>query len=91
MTQDVGDILRVLDSSTAGTRIPWSLRVFAGDPGRALARFGCELHARMIVVGARRQGLGVKEPELLNDFTAQHVIAHQGLPVFVVEVRHERQ
>lgn len=62
MAQDVRDILRLLDSSMAGTRIPWSLRVLAGDPGKALAHLGSELHARMIVVGTRHRGMGQEFP-----------------------------
>ena len=89
MAEDSRDILRLLDSSMAGTRIPWSLRVLAGDPGKALARLGSELHARMIVVGTRHRGMGARVSELLNGSTAQHVIAHQGLPVRVVPVQHE--
>lgn len=57
MVEDVRDILRILDSAMAVTKIPWSVRVLAGDPGKALARLGNELHARMIVVGTRHQGM----------------------------------
>ena len=89
MPVEVNDILRLLDSAMAGTRIPWSLRVVAGDAGKALVGLGGELHARMIVVGTRHRGVGARVSELLNGSTAHHVIAHQGLPVLVVPVQHE--
>ncbi|WP_181578539.1 universal stress protein [Arthrobacter sp. AQ5-05] len=89
MTEDARDILRILDSAMAGSKISWSFRVLAGDPGKALARLGSELHARMIVVGTRHQGVGARLSELLNGTTAHRVIAHQTLPVVVVPVHHE--
>ena len=89
MTEDARDILRILDSAMAGTKIDWSLRVLAGDPGKALARLGSDLHARLIVVGTRHKGVGARMSELLNGTTAHHVIAHQQLPVVVVPVHHD--
>jgi nucleotide-binding universal stress UspA family protein len=89
MTEDARDMLRILDSDMAGTKIEWSLRVLAGDPGKALARLGNELHARMIVVGTRHKGVGARMSELLNGTTAHHVIAHQQLPVVVVPVHRD--
>ncbi|WP_411731017.1 universal stress protein [Paeniglutamicibacter sp.] len=89
MTEDARDILHILDSAMAGTKIDWSLRVLAGDPGKALARLGSDLHARMIVVGTRHKGVGARMSELLNGTTAHHVIAHQQLPVVVVPVHHD--
>ncbi|MFL4480376.1 universal stress protein [Paeniglutamicibacter sp. ORCA_105] len=89
MTEEARDVLRILDSAMAGTKIEWWLRVLAGDPGKALARLGNDLHARMIVVGTRHKGVGARVSELLNGTTAHHVIAHQQLPVVVVPVHHE--
>jgi nucleotide-binding universal stress UspA family protein len=89
MTEDARDMLRILDSDMAGTKIEWSLRVLAGDPGKTLARLGNELHARMIVVGTRHKGVGARVSELLNGTTAHHVIAHQQLPVVVVPVHRD--
>lgn len=60
MTAKARDILRILDGVMAGTTNAWSLRVPATDLGTALARLGSEVHARMIVVGTRQQGVGDK-------------------------------
>lgn len=89
LSEDARDVLRILDSAMAGTKIDWSLRVLAGDPGKALARLGSEMHARMIVVGTRHKGVGARVSELLSGTTAHHVIAHQPLPVVVVPVHHD--
>src|SRR5665213_1127535 len=39
------------------TGVPWSLRVLAGDPARALGHLADAVNARMIVVGTHEAGL----------------------------------
>ncbi|MFF5793895.1 universal stress protein [Paeniglutamicibacter sp. NPDC012692] len=89
MSADAADIMRILDSCMAGSKVEWSLKVLTGEPGKALSRLADELHARMIVVGTRHKGFGAHLSELFNGSTASHVIAHQSLPVVVVPVHHE--
>lgn len=91
MEADAADVLHVLQSAMAGSKVEWSLRVLAGEPGKALARLGSELHARLIVVGTRHKGVGARVSELLNGSTASHVVSHQFLPVVVVPVHHDER
>lgn len=89
MEAEVAEIMAVLESCMDGSKTEWSLKVLAGDPGKAITRLADCLHARMIVVGTRHKGVGAKLSELLNGSTASHVISKQNLPVVVIPVSQE--
>lgn len=91
MEADAAEVLKVLESSMAGSQINWSLKMLAGDPGKALTRLGNELHARYLVVGTRHKGFGAKISELFNGSTAAHVLAQNSLPTLVVPVHHDER
>lgn len=62
----------------------WMLRVLAGDPGKALARIGEELDARLLVVGTRGRGVEPALEEWLGGSVAAHLARDQVRPVVVV-------
>ncbi|MCI0155429.1 universal stress protein [Leifsonia shinshuensis] len=62
----------------------WTLRILAGDPGKALARIGAELDARLLVVGTRGRGVEPALEEWLGGSVAAHLARDQVRPVVVV-------
>ena len=86
ISADVMLILANLRTVMEGARLPWNLRVLAGDPAKALARLARELRASMIIVGTREPGVGPMVSEFLGGSTAAHLTDQQALPVLVVPV-----
>lgn len=62
----------------------WTLRILAGDPGKALARISEELGARLLVVGTRGRGVEPALEEWLGGSVAAHLARDQTRPVVVV-------
>jgi nucleotide-binding universal stress UspA family protein len=64
--------------------IPWSTRMIAGEPARALSALAGKLDATMIVVGTREPGLRGSLQEFLTGSVAVHLAHHQHRPVVVI-------
>lgn len=90
MNAAASEVLKVLESCMEGSHLEWSLKILSGEPGKAIARLGSEMHARLLVVGTRHKGVGAKISELFNGSTASHVLAMQSIPTVVVPVHHDR-
>lgn len=74
-----------LTSSHAdGVEPPWTLRILAGDPSKALGRVAAELGARLPVVGTRGRGVERALEEWLGGSVAAHLAHDQACPVVVV-------
>ena len=64
--------------------VPYTLRVLAGDPARALGRLAEAVNARLIVVGTHRTGLRRGVRDFFNGSVAVHLAHRQHRPVVVV-------
>jgi nucleotide-binding universal stress UspA family protein len=64
--------------------VPWSTRMLAGEPARALSALAAKLDATMIVVGTREPGLKSSLQEFLTGSVAVHLAHHQHRPVVVI-------
>lgn len=67
-----------------GVHPPWTLRILAGDPAKALGRLAEELDARLLVVGTRGRGVERALEEWLGGSVAAHLTHDQVRPVVVV-------
>ncbi len=67
-----------------GAHPPWTLRILAGDPAKALGRIAAELDARLLVVGTRGRGVERALEEWLGGSVAAHLTHDQVRPVVVV-------
>lgn len=80
-----GAIATALESSTTGEDPPpWTLRLLAGDPAKALGRLATEVDARLLVVGTRGRGVERALEEWLGGSIAAHLAHDQARPVVVV-------
>lgn len=70
-----------------GVEPPWTLRILAGDPAKALGRIAVELHARLLVVGTRGRGVERALEEWLGGSVAAHLAHDQACPGVVVPAR----
>lgn len=66
--------------------LPWSTRLLAGEPARALGRLAETLDASMIVVGARKPTLSATVREFFSGSVAVHLTHRQRRPVLVVPI-----
>jgi nucleotide-binding universal stress UspA family protein len=64
--------------------VPYSVRVLAGDPARALGRLAEAVNARLIVVGTHQPGLRRGVRDFFNGSVAVHLAHRQHRPVVVV-------
>lgn len=77
----LADRLRELLSES---RVRWSTRLLAGEPGRALAALAEEMDSLMIVVGTREASLRGGIREFFNGSVAVHLTHRQHRPVVVI-------
>lgn len=77
-------ISQMIESAIGIDTVRWSLRMLGGDPAKALARLSTELNARMIVVGAPRQGITHRAEDILSGSVGTWLARHQPRPVLVV-------
>ena len=68
----------------ADAGIPWSTRLLAGEPGRALAALAGHMEALMIVVGTREATFRGGVREFFNGSVAVHLTHRQHRPVVVI-------
>lgn len=67
-----------------GLGLTWTTRALAGVVDAELTRLSEQLDAAMIIVGARRPGIGSRVRELMDGAVAAELTRHQHRPVVVV-------
>lgn len=67
-----------------GHAVTWSVRALAGEATAELTHLADRLDATMIIIGARRPGVGGRLRELMGGTTAVQLTHHQHRPVVVV-------
>lgn len=77
-------------SRLAARGVPWSFKALAGEPERELSALAKRAGAAMIVVGARRHGIGARLENIVAGSVGAHLAHHQRLPVLVVPVNGPR-
>jgi len=65
-------------------KVPYTLRVLAGDPARALGHLAEAMNARLIVVGTHHPGLRRGVRDFFNGSVAVHLAHRQHRPIVVV-------
>jgi nucleotide-binding universal stress UspA family protein len=73
-----------IEQTMSDRDVPWSTRMIAGEPARALSALAAKLNAAMIVVGTREPGLRGSLQEFLTGSVAVHLAHHQHRPVVVI-------
>lgn len=71
-------------SALAGVEVDWTVKQLVGDPAMAIAHLADRAHARLIVVGTRRRGLGESIREFFTGSVAARLAHRQTRPVLVV-------
>ncbi|WP_292831624.1 universal stress protein [Microbacterium sp.] len=72
------------ESALAGAAVDWSMAQLVGDPATAIAHLAERSHARLIVVGTRRRGIGESIREFFTGSVAARLTHRQSRPVLVV-------
>lgn len=71
-------------SALTGIDVDWTVTQLVGDPAMAIAHLADRAHARLIVVGTRRRGLGESIREFFTGSVAARLAHRQTRPVLVV-------
>lgn len=64
--------------------VTWTFHYLAGRPDRALTHLARAVDACLIVVGARRKGVGAQLREIVTGSVGTHLAHHQHRPVLTV-------
>ncbi|MDN5964488.1 MAG: universal stress protein [Actinomyces sp.] len=81
------DRLELRCADTLGDlQVPWDFHYLAGRPDRALTHLARTVDACVIVVGARRRGVGAQLREMVEGSVGMHLAHHQHRPVLTVPV-----
>ncbi|MEQ6896414.1 universal stress protein [Microbacterium sp. KR10-403] len=83
---EVRQITGETNAALEGCGIAWTMRWLVGDPALAMKKLADELHARVIVVGTRKQGLGESIREFFTGSVAVRLAHRQTRPVLVVPI-----